>query len=144
MKKKLAFVICFIFTFFNCLSQSNQTAIKYDISRFTFLTTIGGSLTIDDNQSRCAKNLGTIQNLFQSAISATIFIDINNRSGGNSCATLIVETTSGTIETEILENSQSGVLRFNKVKKAYLTIGDLPQDRAIQKATAVGIATIWF
>jgi len=154
MRKKIALVICLTFTLVNSFSQN---AINYSISKTISATAVGGDLIIDNgsapavggdlvivNNNLCiGKNIET-QNLFESVISTTVSFDINNRGGGNSCVTLIVETTSGRVTTVISADSQSGVLKFGRVRKAFLLISKKPNDIPFQIATAIGIATVWF
>ena len=151
MKKKLTLTIFLIFTLFNCFSQNNQNVINYNISFSSRIIEypertvigIGGDLELSGENLCIPKNNG-VQKLFESATSSSISIDINNRGGGNCCVSLIIETTIGKVITVIPEDTQSGILKFTRIKKAYLTFTQNPRDRTEQIPTAKGIATIWF
>lgn len=144
MKNKTITALMFIvFISFNAFSQSNQTTINYNIGQL-LNGQVGGDLVIGGNANSCPQKSGSIQNLFETTTNATVFIDINNQGGGNSCVTLVVETATGRINKVIPEDSQSGVIRFNRVRKAYLTISSIPRDSTVRVATGIGIATVWF
>lgn len=141
MKNKIGLVIGLLFGFVSGFSQHNQTTINYSISK-SLTDQVGGDLVIIDT-AKCVEKNNTFQKLFEATSHATVFFDINNQGGGNSCVTLVVETTTGTIKTVIAADSQSGVLKFNKVKNAFLTISNRPST-TVQIATGIGIATVWF
>jgi len=116
MKNNIITALLFIvFISVNAFSQSNQKTINYNIGQ-SLNGQVGGDLVIDGNANTCTQKNGSIQNLFETPTNATVFIDINNQGGGNSCVTLVVETATGTIKTVIPEDSQ------------YLTISSIPRD----------------
>ena len=80
----------------------------------------------------------------ESQNSSTIFININNRGGGNSCVTLVVETQNGNTRIEIPENSNLGIRQFLRVKSAFLKIEKTLSDTSITELKSIGEATIWF
>lgn len=144
MKTKVVATLLFIvFISFNAFSQSNQTAINYSLSKSTGLENVGGDLVIVDG-TLCIEKSHNFQKLFEATSHATVFFDINNRGGGNSCVTLIVETATNTIRKVIPEDTQSGILKFNKVKNAYLTIENIPSEPNLLIATSIGVVTVWF
>ena len=124
-------------------TQSNQMTINYALSTSTGLEEVGGDLVVIDNNI-CTTKDNNKQVLFLASSHGTVFFNISNTGGGNSCVTLVVETATGTIKTEIPEDSQTGILKFNKVKSAFLSIFRRPVDETIETATSVGEATIWF
>ena len=144
MKNNIITALLFIFFIsVNAFSQNNQTTINYSLSKSTGLENVGGDLVIVDG-TLCIEKSNNFQKLFEATSHTTVFFDINNRGGGNSCVTLIVETASTTIRKVIPEDTQSGILKFNKVKNAYLTIANRPRDQTVQAATSIGTATVWF
>ncbi|RAR50440.1 hypothetical protein [Flavobacterium lacus] len=144
MKNNIITALLFIFFIsVNAVSQSNQTTINYSLGQ-SLNGQVGGDLVIDGNATTCTQKNGSIQNLFETPTNATVFIDINNQGGGNSCVALVVETATGRITTVIPEDSQSGVMRFNRVRRAYLTMSSIPRDTTVRFATSIGTATIWF
>lgn len=144
MKNKIATILLFaVFISVNAFSQSNQTIINYNLSKSTGLENVGGDLVIVDGTLCIEKNHNS-QKLFEATSHATVFFDINNRGGGNSCVTLIVETATITIKKVIPEDTQSGILKFNKVKNAYLTIENIPSEPNQLTATSIGVVTVWF
>lgn len=142
MKIKIGLIIALTFLFINGYSQNNQTTINYSIGK-SLREQVGGDLVINDG-TFCVEKNNNLQKLFEATSHGTLFIDINNRGGGNSCVTLVVETATSTIKTVIPEDAQSGVLKFNKVKNAYLTIVSRPNDSNLLTATSSGVATVWF
>lgn len=143
MKNSIIIALLFIiFISVNVFSQNNQATINFNLSK-SLREQVGGDLVIPDNNV-CVANSKTFQKLFESTTAATVYFDINNRGGGNSCVTLVVETATGTINTVIPEEAQSGVLRFNRVRRAYLTIINRPREITVQVATSIGTATVWF
>ncbi len=142
MKIKIGLIIVITFLCIDGFSQNNQATINFNLSK-SLREQIGGDLVIPDNNV-CVANSKTFQKLFESNTATTVYFDINNRGGGNSCVTLVVETATGTINTVISEDAQSGVLRFNRVRRAYLTIINRPREITVQVATSIGTATVWF
>ncbi len=143
MKIKTGLIIALTCVFISGYSQNNLTTINYSLSKSTALEQVGGDLVVVD-PSLCVDKNNNFQKLFEATSHSTVFFDINNQGGGNSCVTLVVETATNTIRTVIPADAQSGVLKFNKVKNAYLTILKIPGDRTIQTATGSGVATMWF
>lgn len=142
MKIKIGLIIVITFLCIDGFGQNNQATINFNLSK-SLREQIGGDLVIPDNNV-CVANSKTFQKLFESNTATTVYFDINNRGGGNSCVTLVVETATGTINTVISEDAQSGVLRFNRVRRAYLTIINRPREITVQVATSIGTATVWF
>ncbi|MEZ4793713.1 MAG: hypothetical protein R2783_09700 [Gelidibacter sp.] len=139
--KKMFLLLVVCLCGFQGHSQTNQTTVNYKLS-LSILGQVGGDLVIVDNP--CPEKNPNKQVLFEAISHGTVFFEIKNNNGGNSCVTLTVETVSGTTKTDISADSQSGVLKFIKVKKAYLSIARRPNDRSIETATSSGSATIWF
>lgn len=143
MKNKIVTMLLFaVFISINVFSQNNQATINFNLSK-SLREQVGGDLVIPDNNV-CVANSKTFQKLFESTTAETVYFDINNRGGGNSCVTLVVETANGAINTVIPEDAQSGVLRFNRVRRAYLTIINRPREITVQVATCIGTASVWF
>lgn len=142
MKIKIGLIIVVTFLCIDVFSQNNQATINFNLSK-SLREQVGGDLVIPDNNV-CVANSKTFQKLFESTTATTVYFDINNRGGGNSCVTLVVETANGTINTVIPEDAQSGVLRCNRVRRAYLTIINRPREITVQVATSIGTATVWF
>ncbi len=144
--KKTILLLAITFLSFKGFSQTNQTTINYQLLKFNNASQIGGDLIIDNitNTSICANNETNLQVLFNSSTSSTLFIDVNNRGGGDSCVTLVVETLDGITKKEIPADAQTGVLKFLKVKKAYLSIQKRLINSTNDVAKSIGTATIWF
>ena len=123
-------------------AQIRQTSIKYELTRTNGLELVGGDLVIG-NQISCPLKEVNKQLLFESLNPSTIFININNRGGGNSCVTLVVETQNGNTRIEIPENSNLGIRQFLRVKSAFLKIEKTLSDTSITELKSIGEATIW-
>ena len=142
MKKSLLIIAISLLTHIG-IAQTRQTTINYELSRVNGLEQVGGDLIIG-NINLCPIKLLNTQILFESSNSTTIFIDVNNRGGGNSCVTLVLETDNGLIRKDIPDNSQTGVLKFTRVKRAFLSIQKTLYDITIDELTSIGTATLWF
>lgn len=142
MNKTLLVVVISLLTHIGS-AQTRQTTINYELSRVNGLEQVGGDLIIGNINLCPIKPLNT-QILFESPNSTTIFMDVNNRGGGNSCVTLVLETENGLIRKDIPDNSQTGVLKFIRVKRAFLSIQKTLSDRTIDELTSIGKATLWF
>lgn len=141
MKKIITLLGLFI-----CLTtqaQTRQNSIKYELTRTNGLENVGADLVIG-NINVCPLKDANKQMLFESQNTSTIFIEVNNRGGGNSCVTLIVETQNGTIRIEIPENTNVGIRQFLRVKRAFLKIEKTLPDTTITELKSIGEATIWF
>lgn len=141
MKNLITIVFAFI-----CLSiqsQIRETTINYELKRTNGLEVVGGDLVIGAPVICPLKDFNK-QMLFESQSTNTIFINVNNRSGGNSCVTLVVETQNGTTRVEIPENTEIGVRQFQRVKRAFLKIEKTLSGTAITELKSIGEATIWF
>jgi hypothetical protein len=141
MKKIITLLV--LLTCFTTQAQTRQNSINYELTRTNGLEVVGGDLVIVNLNICPLKDLNK-QLLFESQSSSTIFINVNNRGGGNSCVTLIVETQNGTTRIEIPENTELGVHQFLRVKRAFLKIEKTLSDTAITELKSIGEATIWF
>lgn len=144
--KKITLFLIITFLSFEGFSQTNQMAINYQLLKANNASQVGGDLIIDNNNTStiCANKDANLQVLFNSLNASTISIDVNNRGGGDSCVTLVIETLEGTIKKEIPADTQSGVLKFSRVKKAFLTIQKRVNNNPNDIAKSIGTATIWF
>jgi hypothetical protein len=141
--KKVIILLIIGLSSYQGFAQANQMTINYELSKSTGLEQVGGDLVVGGNNFCLSKN-NNKQVLFNASSHSTVFLNIGNTGGGNSCVTLVVETVTGIIKTEIPEDSQTGILKFNKVRNAYLIISRRPIDGTIETATSIGVATIWF
>lgn len=144
--KKITLILAITFLSFKGLSQTNQMTINYQLLKFNNSSQVGGDLIIDNNNTTtiCANKDANLQVLFSSLNASTISIDVNNRGGGDSCVTLVVETLDGTIKKEIPSDTQSGVIKFLRVKNAFLSIQKRLINSTNDFAKSIGTATIWF
>ena len=142
MKIKLLILLGLVMFCSVGFAQNNQVQIDYNLSRLA-LEVVGGDLTLPDN-AICPDKVSKTQDLFEAVSHGTVFFRIDNRGGGNSCVTLVVETASGTIKVDVPEDDQTGILKFLKVKNAYLTILKNPKDRGLTSLSSIGVATVWF
>ncbi|RXR35354.1 hypothetical protein EQG68_00225 [Flavobacterium piscinae] len=140
---KRIIIVIVLFTCFTTQAQTRQSSLKYELTRTNGLEQVGGDLVIVNLNTCPLKDLNK-QLLFESQSSSTIFINVNNHGGGNSCVTLIVETQNGTTRIEIPENTELGVHQFLRVKRAFLKIEKTLSDTAITELKSIGEATIWF
>jgi hypothetical protein len=136
-------ILLFVLISLSINAQTRQTSINYELTRTNGLESVGGDLVIG-NLNRCPNKDANKQLLFESQSSSTIFINVNNRGGGNSCVTLIVETQNGTTRIEIPENTELGIRQFLRVKRAFLKIEKNLTDTTITELKSIGEATIWF
>jgi hypothetical protein len=131
-------------------AQTNTAVVKYQLERFTTASTNGGDLVIDPNPPRpngvlvCPPKNLNFQQVFQSDTPRTVAIDINNNGGGDSCVTLQIETSTGTIKKVIAADTQSGVYRFTQVKSISLSIQHSLPAPSTTPAKSSGTATLWF
>lgn len=130
-------------------TQKSETTMEYELLRSSSLESVGGDLVIIDDDfpnrlQQCPRNSFNLTVLFQGGSPQTIFIKVDNRGEENNCVTLSIETTSGLQKIDVASNDQTGVLKFDKVKRAFLSItkGKITSDTPILKST--GKATIWF
>jgi len=143
--KKITLILVITFLSFKGFSQTNQMTINYQLLKANNASQVGGDLIIDNNNtSICPNKDANLQVLFSSLNASTISIDVNNRGGGDSCVTLVVETLDGTIKKGIPADIQSGVLKFSRVKKAFLSIQKRVNINPNDSAKSIGIATVWF
>ncbi|WNM19821.1 hypothetical protein [Flavobacterium capsici] len=141
MKKLSMLIVAFIC--FTVNAQTRQTTINYELTRTNGLENVGADLVIG-NLNLCPLKDANKQLLFESQSTNTIFINVNNRSGGNSCVTLIVVTQNETMRIEIPENTDIGVRQFLRVKRAFLKIEKTVSDRTVSELKSIGTATVWF
>ncbi len=141
MKKLSILIVAFIC--FTINAQTRQTTINFELTRTNGLENVGADLVIG-NINVCPLKDTNKQMLFESQNTSTIFIEVNNRGGGNSCVTLIVETQNGATRIEIPENTNIGIHQFLRVKRAFLKIEKTLSDTSITELKSIGEATIWF
>ncbi len=140
--KKILFICFLALVSWNSFSQNNQFKINYSLEKTFSLESVGGDLVVNEVPICPDKNLNK-QVLFSGTSQGTFFVNIDNRGGGNNCVTLVVETANGTSKVDIPSDSETGVLKFLKVKNAYLKITKKEKNlNDISKS--VGTATIWF
>lgn len=149
----LTLVALFILTA-AAFSQSNVKEITFDLKLSHALTTVGGSLTVNDDESspavdnrvtiNCPAKSQSQQTLYKSErTTQTVYVDVSNLTG-NSCVTIVVTTNSGEQKTIISQKSSTGVLRFDKVKSIILSLElytNLPTNTDLESK---GKASIWF
>ena len=140
--KKILFICFLTLVSWTGFSQSNQFKINYSLEKTFSLETVGGDLVVNETPVCPEKNLNK-QVLFSGTSHGTFFVNVNNNGSGNNCVTLVVETANGTLKVDIPSNSESGVLKFIKVKTAYLSITK-KQKNLNDTSRSVGTATIWF
>lgn len=147
---------CILFAFIICThsilcAQSKTQDISFDLTKtFTSntiqLESVGGDLVIGNSDivKKCeAKELDR-QTVFSAPASPqTIFVNIANASG-NGCVSLRIVTTSGSQTISIPSSSQTGVLKFTKVKKAELILDRKLSNTVPETVTSTGSATVWF
>lgn len=146
--KNLLFLLSLFLTI-TCYSQKSETTIDYELFLTSSLESVGGDLVIIDDDSPinlapCINKKFNNEVLFQGDSAQTIYIKVDNRGAENNCVTLTVVTTSGTKKIEVAEDDQTGVLRFNKVTKAFLSITKGELDANDETLSSLGKATIWF
>lgn len=137
--KKILFICILALISWNGFSQSNQFQIIYNLEKTFSLESVGGDLVINNN---CPQLDLKKQVLFSSISYSTVFINIKNR-GGNNCVTLMVETANGTSKIDIPLDSETGILKFLKVKNAYLIINK-KEGNLNDTVKSIGTATVWF
>lgn len=140
--KKLSILIA-AFICFTINAQTRKSTINYELTRTNGLENVGADLVIG-NINVCPLKDTNKQMLFESQNTNTIFIEVNNRDGGNSCVTLIVETQNGTMRMEIPENTNLGIRQFLRVKRAFLKIEKTLSNATVTELKSIGEATIWF
>lgn len=130
-------------------SQKSETTLNYEVALSSSLESVGGDLVISDESfpvrlDSCPSKNFKQDILFQGGNPQTIYIKIDNSGADNNCVTLTVDTTSGLQKVDVASNDQTGILKFDKVKKAFVSItkGKITSDNPILKST--GKAIIWF
>lgn len=149
MKTMMLFIL-FLLVGGAAWSQSNTAVVKYNLERYTLSSTVGGDLVIEPNQPirqpvrTCELRQPNFQVVFQSDTPRSIAIDVDNNGGGDSCVTLLVETSSGSIRKVIADDAELGVHRFSNVKKISLSIEHPLATPSEIPAKSSGTATLWF
>jgi DNA/RNA endonuclease YhcR with UshA esterase domain len=152
MKKSTLFTLLFCFGFL-CISsaQTINTTVSYSLKR-TFLSNsnaaVGGDLVISPDQPStnlpiCSPKNESFQDIYRGATLNAVFLKVNNNIGNN-CVTLVVVTETGTLKETIAASSESGLLKFLKVKSIKLQIDQLKSATFPQTLDARGNVDIWF
>ena len=148
MKNILILSTCLILNVY-AFAQKSETTLDYELVFTSSLASVGGDLVIIDDDSPinlapCINKKFNNEVLFQGVSAQTIYIKVDNRGAENNCVTLTVVTTSGTKKIEVAEDDQTGILRFNKVTKAFLSITKGELEANDETLSSLGKATIWF
>src|SRR5690606_38026338 len=127
-------------------SQKSETTLEYEVTLSSSLESVGGDLVIPDEGfpvrlASCPSTSSRQDVLFQGGNPQTIFIKIDNRGADNNCVTLTVDTTSGLQKIDVAANDQTGILKFDKVKKAFVSItrGKITSDTPLLKSIGKAI-----
>lgn len=148
MKNILLLSTLLFFTTYT-FSQKSEFISDYELIFRSNLASVGGDLVIIDDNSPtnlipCVTKKFNNEVLFEGGNAQTIYINIDNRGAENNCVTLTVVMTSGTKKIDVASDDQTGVLRFDKVTKAFLSITRGKFQSSGELLSSKGKSTIWF